>query len=143
VTVNSAASSASRHNQLMSGDHGAPGGSMEHNFRRLVQQGNLSSNCALESLCPRGRSDEPFPDTDKMRWRARSGAESGIELGITPGWQSPGSHSRGRAGGMERLLDLGGKVVATYRPDTDWTYDNTGVRIGTGNRLAGMVEDKQ
>ena len=44
------------------------------------------------------------------------------------------------AGGMERLLDLGGKVVATYRPDTDWTYDNNGARIGTGNRLAGMVE---
>lgn len=35
------------------------------------------------------------------------------------------------AGGMERLLDLGGKVVATYRPDTNWTYDNNGVRIGT------------
>jgi hypothetical protein len=46
------------------------------------------------------------------------------------------------AGGMERLLDLGGKVVATYRPDTDWTYDHNGVRIGTGNRLAGMVGDE-
>lgn len=46
------------------------------------------------------------------------------------------------AGGMERLLDLGGKVVATYRPDTDWTYDKNGVRIGTGNRLAGMAEDE-
>ena len=45
-------------------------------------------------------------------------------------------------GGMERLLDLGGKVVATYRPDTDWTYDNNGARIGTGNRLAGMVDDE-
>jgi len=33
-------------------------------------------------------------------------------------------------------LDLGGKVVTTYRPDTDWTYDKNGVRIGTGNRLA-------
>jgi len=32
---------------------------------------------------------------------------------------------------MERLLDLGGKVVTTYRPDTDWTYDKNGVRIGT------------
>jgi hypothetical protein len=47
------------------------------------------------------------------------------------------------AGGMERLLDLGGKVVAIYRPDTDWTYDNSGVRIGTGNRLAGMVGDEE
>ena len=47
------------------------------------------------------------------------------------------------AGGMERLLDLGGKVVATYRQDTDWTYDNNGVRIGTGNRLTGMVEDEE
>jgi hypothetical protein len=46
------------------------------------------------------------------------------------------------AGGMERLLDLGGKIVATYRPDTDWTYDKNGVRIGTGNRLAGMVDDE-
>ena len=46
------------------------------------------------------------------------------------------------AGGMERLLDLGGKIVATYRPDTDWTYDNNGARIGTGNRLAGMVDDE-
>jgi hypothetical protein len=46
------------------------------------------------------------------------------------------------AGGMERLLDLGGRVVATYRPDTDWTYDKNGVRIGTGNRLAGMVGDE-
>jgi hypothetical protein len=40
-------------------------------------------------------------------------------------------------------LDLGGKVVATYRRDTDWTYDKNGVRIGTGNRLAGMVGDKK
>jgi hypothetical protein len=47
------------------------------------------------------------------------------------------------AGGMQRLLDLGGKVVATYRPDTDWTYDNNGVRIGTGNRLAGMIGDEE
>ena len=44
------------------------------------------------------------------------------------------------AGGMERLLDLGDKVVATYPPGTDWTYDINGARIGTGNRLAGMVE---
>jgi hypothetical protein len=42
---------------------------------------------------------------------------------------------------MERLLDLGGKVVATYRRDTDWTYANSGVCIGTGNRLAGMADE--
>ena len=47
------------------------------------------------------------------------------------------------AGGMERLLDLGGKVIAKYRPDTDWTYDSHGERIGTGNRLAGMTEDEE
>jgi hypothetical protein len=47
------------------------------------------------------------------------------------------------AGGMERLLDLGGKVVATYRPDTDWTYDKNGAHIGTGNRLAGMIGDEE
>jgi hypothetical protein len=35
------------------------------------------------------------------------------------------------------------KLVATYWPDTDWTYDKSGNRIGTGNRLAGMVEDDQ
>ncbi len=43
---------------------------------------------------------------------------------------------------MERLLDLGGKVVATYRPDTDWTYDNNGFRIDTGNRLPAWSERK-
>ena len=47
------------------------------------------------------------------------------------------------AGGMEQLLDLGGKVVATYRPDTDWTYDKNGIRIGTGKRLAGMAGDEE
>jgi hypothetical protein len=47
------------------------------------------------------------------------------------------------AGGMERLFDLSGKAIATYRPDTDWTYDRNGVRIGTGNRLAGMVDDDE
>jgi hypothetical protein len=39
------------------------------------------------------------------------------------------------AGGIERFLDLGGKVVATYRPDTDWNVRQQGARIGTGNRL--------
>jgi hypothetical protein len=52
---------------------------------------------------------------------------------------------RERAGGMERLLDLGDKVVATYRPDIDWTYDWTyeknDVR-STGHRLDGMAEDE-
>jgi hypothetical protein len=47
------------------------------------------------------------------------------------------------AGGKERLVDLGGKVIATYRTDTDWTYDKNGVRIATGNRLAGMVGDDE
>jgi hypothetical protein len=40
-------------------------------------------------------------------------------------------------------VTLRSKVVATYRPDTDWTYDKNGVRIGTGNRLAGMVEEEE
>jgi hypothetical protein len=47
------------------------------------------------------------------------------------------------AGGMERLLDLGGRVVATHRPDTDWTYDKNVIWIGIGNRLAGMVENEE
>ena len=36
------------------------------------------------------------------------------------------------AGGIERLLDPSGKVVPTFRHDTDWTYDKNGVRSRPG-----------
>jgi hypothetical protein len=44
------------------------------------------------------------------------------------------------AGGQERLYDRAGLTIATYRPETDYTYDNNGARIGSGNRLPGLVE---
>jgi hypothetical protein len=45
------------------------------------------------------------------------------------------------AGGQERLTDIAGNAIATYRPSVNFTYDNGGRRIGSGNRLAGMVDD--
>ena len=49
---------------------------------------------------------------------------------------------RGVGQGIERLYDPSGNTVATYRTNTDSTLDVHGNRIGTGNRLAGMVEKK-
>jgi hypothetical protein len=46
------------------------------------------------------------------------------------------------AGGQERLYDRTGRPVATYRPDTEYTYDNNGARIGSGNRLPGLAGNK-
>jgi hypothetical protein len=46
------------------------------------------------------------------------------------------------AGGQERLYDRAGQAIATYRPNTNYTYDNNGVRIGSGNRLPGLVGTK-
>jgi len=45
------------------------------------------------------------------------------------------------AGGNERLYDRSGASIATYRRDVNFTYDNNGARFGSGNRLAGLVED--
>jgi len=45
------------------------------------------------------------------------------------------------AGGQERLYDRAGHASATYRPNTNYTYDNNGVRIGSGNRLPGLAKD--
>jgi len=42
--------------------------------------------------------------------------------------------------GNERLYDRSGSGIATYRRNVDFTYDNNGVRFGSGNRLAGLVE---
>jgi len=45
------------------------------------------------------------------------------------------------AGGQERLYDRAGNAIATYHPNTNFTYDNNGARVGSGNRLPGLVED--
>jgi hypothetical protein len=50
---------------------------------------------------------------------------------------------RGIAGGQERLYDPAGDALATFRPRVNSTYDNGGRRIGSGNRLAGMIRNKQ
>lgn len=47
------------------------------------------------------------------------------------------------AGGNERLYDRSGASIATYRRNVDFTYDNNGSRIGSGNRLAGLVDDHE
>jgi len=47
------------------------------------------------------------------------------------------------AGGWQRLYDRSGNAVATYRPRPDYTYDNNGSRIGSGNRLPGMAGNKK
>ena len=46
------------------------------------------------------------------------------------------------AGNEERLYDGSGNAMATYRSN-GYTYDNAGVRIGSGNRLAGMVDSNE
>jgi len=46
------------------------------------------------------------------------------------------------AGGQQRLYDRAGYAIASYRPRTDYTYDNNGCRIGSGNRLPGTVGTK-
>jgi hypothetical protein len=45
--------------------------------------------------------------------------------------------------GGERLYDRSGASIATYRPNVDFTYDNNGARFGSGNRLAGLVEEDE
>ena len=48
------------------------------------------------------------------------------------------------AGKRERLYTPAGKTVADYDDVTGATYDSDRRRIGTGNRLAGMVgEDEE
>lgn len=46
------------------------------------------------------------------------------------------------AGGRERLYKPTGEAVADYSPATDLTYDTQRRRIGSGNRLAGLVDDE-
>ena len=37
---------------------------------------------------------------------------------------------------MERLFDLSGKAIATYRPDTGWTYDKNGIHSAHQGRAS-------
>jgi hypothetical protein len=46
-------------------------------------------------------------------------------------------------GDQQRLYDRSGNSIATYRGRTNFTYDNNGVRFGSGNRLAGLVEGEE
>lgn len=46
------------------------------------------------------------------------------------------------AGGRERLYTPQGEAIADYSPETDLTYDTQRRRIGSGNRLAGLVDDQ-
>ena len=43
------------------------------------------------------------------------------------------------AGGREELLTNSGHPIAYYDPQTDATYKPGGFKIGSGNRLVGMV----
>ena len=47
------------------------------------------------------------------------------------------------AGGQERLYDRAGSAIATYRPSTNYTYDNDSARVGSGNRLPGLVKNEK
>jgi hypothetical protein len=47
------------------------------------------------------------------------------------------------AGGRERLYTPTGKAIADYDSVTGATYDTDRHRIGSGNRLAGLVEDEE
>lgn len=47
------------------------------------------------------------------------------------------------AGRQERLYDGAGNAIATYRRNVNFTYGNDGVRIGSGNRLAGMIGEEE
>jgi hypothetical protein len=59
---------------------------------------------------------------------------------LKDGTGNPQGLIRKIAGDQERLYDTSGNAIATYRPHVDFTYDNNGVRFGSGNRLAGLVE---
>ena len=46
------------------------------------------------------------------------------------------------AAGRERLSTPQGEAIADYFPETGLTYDTNRRRIGSGNRLAGLVDDQ-
>jgi len=45
-------------------------------------------------------------------------------------------------GGRERLYRPTGEAIADYSPRTNLTYDTDRRRIGSGNRLPGLVDDE-
>lgn len=47
------------------------------------------------------------------------------------------------AGGQKRLYTPAGETLATYKPRTRATYDKNGTRIGTGDRLAGLIDSEE
>jgi hypothetical protein len=47
------------------------------------------------------------------------------------------------AGGQERLYTPQGEAIADYSPETDLTYDTQRRRMGSGNRLAGLIDDEK
>jgi len=49
---------------------------------------------------------------------------------------------RETAGGRERLYTPQGEAIADYSSVTGFTYDTAWRRIGSGNRLAGLVDDQ-
>jgi hypothetical protein len=63
---------------------------------------------------------------------------------LKDGAGNPQGVIRELAGDQERLYDRSGNAIATYRRNVNFTYDNNGVRFGSGNRLAGTVgEDEE
>jgi len=45
-------------------------------------------------------------------------------------------------GDQQRLYDCAGTAIATFRARTSFCYDNNGKRFGSGNRLAGLVDEQ-
>ena len=62
---------------------------------------------------------------------------------LKDGAGNPQGAIREVAGGNERLYDRSGASIATWRRNVDYTYDNNGARFGSGNRLAGLVDDEK
>jgi hypothetical protein len=61
---------------------------------------------------------------------------------LKDGAGNPQGVIRELAGNQERLYDLAGNAIATYRRNVNFAYDNNGVRFGSGNRLPGLVGTK-
>ena len=61
---------------------------------------------------------------------------------LKDGAGNPQGVIRDLPGDQQRLYDCGGTSIATYRARTNFCYDNNGQRFGSGNRLAGLVDDQ-
>jgi hypothetical protein len=62
---------------------------------------------------------------------------------LKDGAGNPQGVIRDLPGDQERLYDRSGSALATYRARSNFCYDNNGARFGSGNRLAGLVEDEE